>query len=210
MLPYSEADHGSPLRRGDFASMWRAVEAGYVAQPSDCPPVRQLGRHGYAVRCPGRVRVRRSETQRLEREFGHGWSAFGWGEYAGDPFPHSDSGLIASWVSGAMYFKIITGVKVLFSKDVLLYQGPVPNRSMVAERTLNAMAGLEFFNQKRALTVDGAEYCVASINFIAELPTGQQVIELDRGDLLGWFFPTLRATRNALIRLDGPESVAPS
>jgi hypothetical protein len=197
---FSRVPSDSPIRGTDFASMWRAIEAGYQTQPADCPPVRLLGRYGYAVRCPGRVEARRLSERREERLLGPGHAAFGLADLRGDAWCLSDSGLVASWISGSEFIKVLTGVKVLCPEHLVLYQGPLPNASLLGDGP-QALAGMEFFNHRRSRVLDGVRYGVCSINVVFRLPPEGERLLLERGALLAWLFPVLPRTELTLRRL---------
>jgi len=187
-LPYGEQSPASPFRSGSYGEIWRAIERGYSTYPSDCPPVRIISRFGFIVHCPGRVCIRRVETPRRERIFAENYAAFGMAEMEGDPWPASDSGLIASWILGSEFVKIQTGIRVLFPHGQYLYQGPLPNRTLIANAQADVMAGLEYASHKRTVHMGGHRWGVADINVIVRLPPVGETLQFTRGDGLAWFF----------------------
>ena len=192
-LPSATLPADSPFRgEQQYTQVWRAIEAGYRVSPGDCGPVRVLSRFGFAVRCPGRVLVRRSEERRRFREYESTLTRFGYAELGGDPWPGTDSGFVASWIAGAEFFKIHTGIVVYFPADHYLYQGPLPNQALTDAPVV--MAGLEYAVPKRTKLIGGQEFGVASLNVILPLPGAGAEVVVERGELLAWFYPVPKDT----------------
>jgi hypothetical protein len=188
VLPYGEQPSNSPFISKDYTKIWRAIESGYVTQPSDCPPVRLISHYGFLVRCPGKVFIRRlSETMRF-RKFESGRAMFGITEVGGDRWPEGDSGFIASWIAGSEFVKIQTGILIFFPTRYYLYQGPLPNTTLLKQSNIDVMAGLEYATNKRMTEINSQQYGVANLNIIIQLPNLGETINLNPGDLLAWFF----------------------
>lgn len=183
--------HGSPLR-----NLQRAAAPGRPVTPADCGPVRVIARYGFAVRCPGRVILRRSEHRRTERLHTPEVAAFGLAEIRGDRWPVGDSGFVASWISGSEYVKIQTGVLFFFPREMYLYQGPLPNAQLVDGLSVEVMAGLEYASKDRLWPDQDGCLGWASINVIARLPALGRTVELAAGAPLCWVFPV--SARSAL------------
>lgn len=188
-LAYGERAPDSPYADKSYASRWRAIEEGYVTQPGDCPPVRLIAHYGYAVRCPGKVRLRRLEQRLGSRDFKLDCARFGIAEVGGDIWPQSDSGFIASWIAGSEFVKIQTGIVVYFRADHYLYQGPLPNTALSNLLNVEVMAGLEQAVESRRVNINGNQYGYAQLNIIVRLPPVGSMCEIETGDLLAWFFP---------------------
>lgn len=198
-LPYSIQPSHSPFRTRDYPSIWRAIEAGYVVQPSDCPPVRAIGMYGYVVRCPGEVILRRAQSRHTERRFTEKWSAFGFAEIGGALWPKSDSLRVASWIAGSEFVKIQTGVRIYFPASMWLYQGPLPNQELLP-RSYEVMAGMEYPARSRTKTRGREAYAHASMNVIVRLPHGTEDVVIGRGESICWLFPVQPRGAMALHR----------
>jgi len=81
---------------------------------------------------------------------------------------------------------------VFFPKGHMLYQGPVPNRQLVNDPTvasdqLDVMSGLEYFVPGRSRELDGHPHGIAALNIIARAPRLNNIVEVQRGQVIGWF-----------------------
>jgi hypothetical protein len=190
-LHYGERDPQSPYSSRDYATIWRAIENGYQVKPSDCPPIRLIARYGVIVRCPGTVVLRRLERRASVREFEPGCARFGIAEVAGDTWPVGDSGFVASWIAGSEFVKIQTGIVMFFPKRYCLYQGPLPNRTLIRDADAEVMAGVEYAVPSRIRTIDARRYGVADMNVIVRLPPAGTELRLPRGAALAWVCPLL-------------------
>jgi hypothetical protein len=151
-----------------------------------------ISRFGHVVRAPGRVTIQREDPARRWRDFQDNSSAYGAVRVGGDRWHGTESGFVASWIAGSEYVKISTGIVVFFPKGHLLYQGPVPNRQLVddpavATAELDVMSGLEYFVPTRNQEIDGRIYAVAALNIIARAPRSDTIIEVHKGQIIGWF-----------------------
>lgn len=165
---------------------------GREVHPADCGPVRVLSRFGHVVRAPGRITIRREEPGLRWRDFQHKSSAYGRVRVGGDPWHGTESGFVASWIAGSEYVKISTGILVYFPKGQMLYQGPVPNRQLLDDQTiasdqLDVMAGMEYFVPGRSRELNGQTYGIAALNIIARAPHGDAIVEVQNGQVIGWF-----------------------
>lgn len=176
------------------------AELGRVVSPADCPPVRLVAGYGYEAACPGDVVLRRSEHHRRERHFGDRKAHFGLAEIEGDPWPHSDSGLVASWISGSEFVKVQTGILIYFSLDTYLFQGPLPNRDLEPAPGPDVMAGLEYPHADRQHQVEGGAMAYSCLNAIVRLPPLGEVTRIRRGDPLVWFYPVPKRSAGGLER----------
>ena len=205
VLPYGKQLENSPFISKDYAKIWRAIENGYVTQPSDCPPVRLISRYGFLVRCPGKVLIRRLSKKLRFRKFESDRAMFGIIEVGGDFWPKSDSGFIASWISGSEFVKIQTGILVFFPAQYYLYQGPLPNKSLLKQTAnFDVMAGLEYANTQRMVEINNEKYSVADLNIIIKLPDLGETVNLNSGDPIAWFFlvPTKKAINLEHLEVD--------
>lgn len=183
----------------------RAVAKGRKVHPYDCGPIAVIARYGFSVRCPGNVILERNVNILTEREFGDDYAAFGESIIKGDAWPNSDSGFIASWIAGSEYVKIQTGILIFFPKNSHLYQGPVPNSSLM-DIHFQTMAGIEYGNPIRQCTINNILYNYSSLNIIVRLPPTGETLALKRGQEIAWFFPTFKASEFTLSILN-PESI---
>jgi len=188
-LPYGRRSDTSPFGRKDYADVWRTLEAGYETQPGDCPPIRLIAHYGFVVLCPEQVVLRRLEERAHERLIEPGRARFGWADIGGSSWPHSDSGLVASWIAGSEYVKIQTGIVVYYPKRYYLYQGPLPNHDLLPSSTPQIMAGLDYAMPQRATTIEGESYAMADINVIVRLPEVGMVVQVEKGEALVWLLP---------------------
>lgn len=201
-LPYGQPETGERRRHGTQLQRAYTVE-GREVRPSDCGPIRLLSRFGHIVRAPGHVTVQRETPPRKWRDFHDDSSAYGPVRVGGDIWHGTESGFVASWIAGSEYVKINTGIVVFFPKSHHLYQGPVPNRSLVhdeqiASPDLDVMAGLEYFVPARCTTIAGNPYGTAALNVIARAPQDRSVLEVRRGQVLGWFHLVAPVTEQTL------------
>jgi hypothetical protein len=189
-LPFGQLRTNSPIRAKDYAERWRLIESGERVDPSDCRPVRLLARFGFIGICPGNVVIRRLPALEKTRVFEPNYARFGELEVAGDQWPKSDSTRIASWIAGSAYAKIQTGISILYPTTHGLYQGPLPNESLLnVPYNKSIMAGIETVNGKNIVRIENQEYAVAELNVILGLPKVGDQIVIDRGEPIVWFFP---------------------
>lgn len=193
-LPYGHraADTGR-LRGTDLQRAYTL--SGREVRPSDCGPIRVISRFGHLVRAPGRIVIQREEPARKWRDFQETSSAYGPVRIGGDPWHGTESGFVASWIAGSEYIKISTGILVFFPQHHLLYQGPVPNRQLVddctvATENLDVMTGLEYYNPARSRVLDDQPHGIAALNIIVRAPLDGALVEVDRGQVIGWFHLT--------------------
>lgn len=186
-LAYGRRAKDSPFRSQNYRQRWRAIEAGYRVVPSDCPPVRLIAGYGLLVRCPGEVRIQRSAEPRPERIYDGDRAAYGLAELGGTPWPVGDSGFVASWISGSEFAKIQTGIRIHFPAHMHLYQGPLPNETLLEGHRPEVMAGLEYASAANLEHIGGIAYGVATLNVIVRL--SQKPMVLHREEALAWVFP---------------------
>jgi hypothetical protein len=192
-LSYGLIDQDSPFHSRNFAMIQKAIQEGYKPKPSDCPPLRWTSQYGFIVRSPGKVSIRRSGIESPEKVISDSYSRYRDIEISGDKLSQSDSGFIASWITGADYFKIQTNLSLLFPTHYHLMQGPPPNSILASEVKLkNVMLGVEYGSAQRILTIGGIEYFKTELNFIAPIPHHKEIIELEKGDIIGWFIPVMK------------------
>ncbi len=205
-LPYGKRSKQSPFSSKDYTTVWRAIENGYITQPSDCPPVRLIANYGFSVCSPGKVIIRRLPKHLPLRGFESDRAMFGFAEVGGDPWPNSDSGFIASWIAGSEFVKVQTGIVIFFPTDCYLYQGPLPNTSLLSQPNIDVMAGLEYPSKERVVEINGKYYGTANLNIIVKLPQGEETITLKSGDFLAWFFVLSIRGNNRLTKRVSEES----
>jgi hypothetical protein len=181
-------DLASPFRVADDVDIDRAIYRGYRTQPSDCPAVRNIARHGYMLRCPGEVRIERQVNYLRERDIRPGRAQFGHAVLHGSAWPGSDSDLVASWITGSEYVKLQTGIDVLFPQEYQLYQGPLPNGSLESFPQLPVAAGLEYFSRARSMSIEGRNFGIANMNVLVRLPPIGTAWTVSRGDPIAWVF----------------------
>lgn len=199
---YGAMADDSPFRSGDYSTIWRAIRSGYVVQPGDCGPTRLVARYGIVVHSPGTVTFRRLQDALMEREFGPGWARYGVASIEGDPWPHSDSELVGSWITGSEFVKLQTGILIYFPASHLLLQAQLPNSSLVPEASgLEVMTGAEYPVKDRDFVINGVRYGIAGINVIVRLPPVGEVARVERGQPIVWCLPILPKPAFSLERL---------
>lgn len=184
-LGYGCIPDGQRLRGTDLQ---RAHLRGRKVQPADCPPIRVIARYGFLVRSPGAVAVDRVEPHRWPN-FGAAYSEFGTVRVSGDKWPEGDSGFVASWISGADFVKVHTGIRIYFPADHLLYMGPLPNSSEIPsyEVGYSVMAGAEYFRVDNSATIAGERYGISTVNVIVKIPDLEGASwKLAAGEPLAW------------------------
>ena len=196
-----ELDYGVP-RGAPARDLPRAAALGRPVTPADCGPVRVISRYGFAVRCPGKVVLRRAGNPSADRHFADDHASFGHAVIGGDRWPQGDSGFIASWLSGSEYVKVQTGVMLFFPRDVYLYQGPLPNAQLVDGPHLDVMAGMEYPSKDRLWPAADGDLAWSSINVIVRLPPHEETVELAAGDPLCWVFAAPARSTVSLRRMD--------
>jgi hypothetical protein len=169
----------------------RAAALGRPVTPADCGPVRVIAQYGFAVRCPGRVTLRRAAQPTSEREFTDSTASYGQAVIGGSPWPTGDTGFVASWISGSEYVKIQTGIMLFFPRDVYLYQGPLPNSQLLPGPPVDVMAGMEYPSRDRQWLMGDTQLAWSSLNFIVRLPPVGETVRIEPGQPLGWIFPVL-------------------
>lgn len=184
----------------------RAVAIGRRVHPYDCGPIGLISKYGFSVRCPGKVSFQRNPFPERERIFAHDYSAFGDAVVSGDGWPQSDSERVVSWVSGSEYVKIQTGIIVFFPIGTYLYQGPLPNANLL-DLKFETMAGVEYGNASRNCSIDGVNYHWTSLTVIMKLPAIGEIVEIDRGEEVAWFFPVLRPSGLSLLKVEANQVV---
>jgi hypothetical protein len=201
-LPPEHLELKYGLRQGaPPKDLQRAAALGRPVTPADCGPIRVIARYGFVIRCPGRVVLRRAESERRERLHTPELAAFGPAQIEGDPWPVGDSGFIASWISGSEYVKIQTGILLAFPRDMYLYQGPLPNAQLVDGLDVEVMAALEYPSKDRIWPDQNGHLAWASINVISRLPAPGRTVELAAGDPLCWVFPVVARSAVQLSKL---------
>ena len=198
-LSYSQLPPHSPFRSHDYRKIWRSIEAGYRAQPTDCPALRFTGRYGWSVSSPGNCTIRRSTHYRKRRIVKEGFAAYGDIEIEGDSWPHGDSGLVASWIMNSGFVKIHTGINILFPQTVCVYQGPLPNVDCSPFDRFEIWQGIECFDHSRSIHYDGSILGKAELNFVGRLRSGVKEVFVKRGEAIGWFFPVTSLTSLNLV-----------
>lgn len=205
-LAYGRQDPASPYRAREYTARWRAIEAGYRVEPSDCPPVRYTSRYGVCIRCPADTWFRRAAAPRDERRFEDELAAFGLAEVGGAPWPRSDSGFVASWIAGSEYVKVQTGLRVYYDADACLFQGPLPNPQLLDVGDLEVMTGIEPPARTRRTVIDGRDHGVCDVNLICRLPPPGRTITLARGTPLAWVFEVAPAAQVRLAPLEARDA----
>lgn len=189
-LEYGHRSSDDSKLRG--VELQRAFTAtGREVRPADCGPVQVISRFGYAIRTPGRITIQQEAEALRWRDFGDDSSAYGRVRVGGDLWHGTESGYVASWISGSPYIKISTGILVFFPKGNLLYQGPLPNRQLVEDKAiapqqLDIMAGMEYYVPSRSRKIDGVDHGMAALNFIARVPEVGSTVEVQKGQVVGW------------------------
>jgi hypothetical protein len=170
-----------PSARG-FARRWRLIESGVPAVPGDCPAIRGAAAYGWAILAPGAVTIERMRERLVERQIGEGAAAYGHAGLRGDQWPGSDSGLVASWISGSDYVKVQTGIVIHYARDQAVFQGPLPF-GRIENKALNPLVttGIE-----RGKNRGKGHRC--ELNVIVRLPSDGECVHIACGQAIGWFF----------------------
>lgn len=194
-LPFGQRASDSVYRISDYAARCRAIEATETpcVTPGDCPPVRATARYGYVIRSPGSFLVRR-QSYSSERRFGTNSASYGVAHIEADPWPRSDSGLVVSWIVGSEYVKIQTGVLVYFPATTWLYQGGIP----FGELSSFVATAIEPPGRSLVL-IEGEPHGVSELNVVVRLPASGDVLAVQRGAAIAWFFPVMSARASCLI-----------
>jgi hypothetical protein len=187
---YGRFDRMSPYaKHSDYVERSRAVESGYQVQPSDCPPMRAMAKTGLIFRCPSLVEAEGIEY-RSDRQFDDQSSSHGALRLRGVPWPGSDSGYAASWISGSQFMKIQTGIVVICPRELGLFQGPVPNSDLMPDcLQLTGYSAIEYYSSRRRVLRQGNEYFAVEMNFIYKAPDKGCHVEIRPGTPIGWALP---------------------
>lgn len=186
-LDYGRLPPGDPRPHG--TGLQRAALAGRKVTPADCPPIRVISRYGFVLRCPGAVRVWRTEPPARWRRFDEDSSSYGSVRVAGDRWPEGDSGFVASWISGSDFVKVQTGVRLWYPADHLLMTGPVPNLAELSGSAAGhaVMAGLEYSRPDVTRVIGGTRCARSVLNVVVKIPDRPgDCWAVDAGEPLAW------------------------
>lgn len=172
--------------------------------PSDCGPMRVIGHYGFIVKSPGNVTIKRNLERERLKKFENNHASYGYANITGDTWPFTESGLVASWISGSEYVKIHTGIVVFFDSDAYLFQGPIPNKNHPRSK-FQVMAGIEYGSRQDKYTINGKEMFMAYLNVIIKIPPLGESINISRGEELLWFYPVLKPKELSLQKISGDE-----
>jgi hypothetical protein len=205
---YGRLDTNSPhARHLDYVDRNRAIESGYQVQPSDCPPMRAMARTGLLFRCPSFVEAERIHF-RKDRGFDDQSSSHGALRVKGAPWPGSDSGYVASWISGSQYMKIQTGIVLICPRRLGLLQGPIPNGDLISNSLqLTGYSAIEYYSSRRRFVYLQDEYFVVEMNFIYKVPDWGYRVEIQPGSPIGWALP-MGISSFSMRQLDGEVDAA--
>lgn len=189
-FPYGRFDPLSPYaRRLDYVERSRAIESSYKVQPSDCPPMRAMAKTGLIFRCPSLVEAEGIQY-RSDKEFSDHSSSHGALRVSGTPWPGSDSGYAASWISGSQFMKVQTGIILICPRGLGLFQGPIPNADLISDcLRLTGYSAIEYYSSRRRFLNMGDEYFTVEMNFIYKAPETGCRIEIKPGTPIGWALP---------------------
>lgn len=169
----------------DWKKKRELMESGYIVQPNDCPPIRNINSYGFEFFSAGDSRVVRHD-RRLPRKTLVEHATNGFYTHSGDKCAVSDSGFLTSWLANSEYFKIITGIVIYCPVGFGVYQGPVPYHTIPQ---LSVLSAIEYGNSNGVFFIDGRKYFAVEMNLVCKLDTGE--LQLKKGQSLGAFFPVL-------------------
>lgn len=196
--PLSELNKvdGKPYISHSWSKKRLLMEEGYIVQPNDCPPIRNINSYGFQFFASGHsVVVRHSERQCRCTRQDHATNGF-YSHY-GDRCDATDSGFLTSWLANSSYFKVVTGLVVYCPTGFGLYQSGLPcgNNSK-----LSTLSAIEYGNSMGIFLIDGKKYFMVEVNLVCSIDSGE--IQFDRGDVLGVFYPVMGPARFSINRLD--------
>lgn len=164
------------------------MEAGYIIEPNDCPPIRNLCNYGYEFYSSAYVRIERL-TNKQKRKFTNNYTINGYYKYSGDICKLSDSGFYASWLGNSEYIKIITGLVVYCPVGYGLFQGNIP---YYKNKDFEVFSAIEYKNSMGVYEYQNRKYFMVEINAVIKVKSN--LLEIKRGDPLGIFYPMLKRT----------------
>lgn len=198
VTPYSQANFVEG--KSYIAHNWRRkrvlMEQGYVIQPNDCPPIRNLNSYGFEFFASANSKVQRN-TSRLRRCTTESSASNALYTHTGDRCAKSDSGFFTSWLGNSDYFKIITGLLVYCPVGYGLYQGGSPYQ---VDLQFVPLAAIEYGNSNGIVEISKEKHFVVEMNLVCSFQTGE--IEICRGQSLGVFYPVMNSRRFELRKFD--------
>lgn len=174
----------------------RLMSKGYIVQPSDCPPIRNLTKYGYQISAAGLSIIER-HTTRQERLTLAESSTYGFYTHSGEKCAFSDSQFLSSWLANSEYIKIITGLVFFCPVGYGLYQGPIPYQTNPDFEVLSA---IEYSNSMGTYTIKKQEYFMVEANVVIKPLSSRTLIE--RNSPLAVIYPVLRQTEIRLEQID--------
>lgn len=185
-LPYGKPVENSPFRTREYQVIHKGLHDGYETQPSDCPAIRAISKHGILIRNPGEVRACLLPRRLRFPVFENDWAARDFVKVSGARLADSDSGFLASWITGSRFIKIQTGIEIYYPAEYFLLQAPIPNGLFCAPSPPPGVSsGLEFSRSARCEEIGNRKYCRTDINVIVALPN-QGELYIEEGALLQW------------------------
>ena len=187
--------NGRPYVTHSWREKRDLMETGYVIQPNDCPPIRNINTYGYEVKCPGIVNIVKNSGSR-HRKTTETDATYGIFTHSGDKCNYSDSTFLSSWLANSGYVKITTGLIVYCPLGIGLYQGPVP---YYGNHSIEVFSAIEYGNSSGVKIIDGKKHFRVDINFVIQVNCDR--VELYRGAPLGVFYPVLPSRKIKLCQV---------
>lgn len=190
---------GKPYIAHDWRKKRALMETGYIVQPNDCPPIRNICSYGFEFYASGLSKVTRHD-RRLPRKTLPDSATNGFFTHSGASCSGTDSGFLTSWLANSEYIKVVTGVIVHCPVGYGLYQGGIPYRS---DSALVALPAIEFGNSLGTCSIRGEKYFSVELNLVCSLSVDE--VTIDRGHPLGVVYPMLPSRRVRLENLGAHE-----
>lgn len=172
------------------------MESGYIVQPQDCPPIRNLTKYGYQVFAAGKSIIERHDNPQ-SRCTSENSSTNGFYTHSGEKCKISDSLFLSSWLANSEYVKVITGIVFFCPVGYGLYQGPIPYKENDDYEVLSA---IEYSNSMGTYEISGEKYFMVEANVVIK-PLARRV-EIERGMPLALIYPVMRPADFDIEALD--------
>ena len=174
----------------------RLMAKGYVVQPSDCPPIRNLTKYGYQIFSAG-LSIIEKHNERRERLTTNDCASCGFYTHSGDKCQISDSQFLSSWLANSEYVKVITGLVFLCPVGYGLYQGAIP---YIENTHYEVLSAIEYSNSMGTYNIAGNKYFMVEANVVIK-PLKNKII-IERNTPLAIIYPVLRPSEIMLDFID--------
>ncbi len=187
---------GKPYISHTWRDKRRLMEQGYIIQPSDCPPIRNLTKYGYQIFASG-TSVIETHKESQARSTLDMSATNGFYTHSGEKCEITDSQFLSSWLANSEYIKIITGLVLFCPVGYGLYQGPIP---YVDNKEYEVFSGIEYSNSMGTYIINEEKYFMVEVNIIIKPLTKK--IEIERNTPLAVIYPVLRPSEIELESID--------